>query len=151
MPFIKIWIHLVWSTKNRQLFLTKDIRQKVFSHMMENARTKDIYVDFINGYSDHAHCLISLNKQQTISQIVQLIKGESSHWINKNQLCKEKFQWQEEYFAVSVSESIVNKVREYIKNQEAHHAGKTYEQEYIELIEKYGFPISPWPKGQGNS
>ena len=141
MPFIRIWIHLVWATKSRQPFLTKDIRQKVFAHMKENAPKKNIYLDFVNGYTDHVHCLISLNQEQTISKVVQLIKGESSFWINKNNLCKENFEWQDDYFAVSVSESGVNKVREYIKNQEVHHETKTFQQEYDEFIEKYGFRV----------
>ena len=76
---------------------------------------------------------------QTIQKIVQLIKGESSFWINKNNLIAEKFDWQDEYFAVSVSESVVDKVRNYIKNQEEHHSKKTFEQEYDEFIVKYGF------------
>ncbi len=70
---------------------------------------------------------------------MQLIKGESSYWINKNNLCKQKFEWQEEYFAVSVSESMVDNVREYIKNQEEHHKEKTFQQEYKEVIENSGF------------
>ncbi len=141
MPMIKIWIHLVWSTKKREPFLTKDIRQKVFKHIRENAKTKNIHIDFVNGYVDHIHCLISLDQDQTISKIVQLIKGQSAFWINKNNLCKDKFEWQGEYFAVSVSESGVNKVRDYIKNQEIHHKKKTFQQEYDEFMEKYGFEI----------
>ncbi|MEO6540835.1 MAG: IS200/IS605 family transposase [Ferruginibacter sp.] len=141
MPFIKIWIHLVWATKNRTPWLTKDIRQQVFSHIRENAKTKNINLDFVNGHIDHVHCLISLNPAQTIAQIIQLIKGESSFWINKNNLCKEKFEWQDQYFAVSVSESGVNNVREYIKNQEAHHQRKTFPQEYDEFMKKYGFEM----------
>jgi len=70
---------------------------------------------------------------------MQLIKGESSFWINKQGLTKEKFEWQDEYFAVSVSESMIDKVREYIKNQEEHHSKKTFQQEYDEFINKYGF------------
>jgi REP element-mobilizing transposase RayT len=141
MPFIKIWIHFVWATKKRQPFLTRDIRKKVFAHIRENAFKKKIHLDFVNGHTDHVHCLISLNREQTIANIAQLIKGESSCWINKNKLCKENFEWQDDYFAVSVSESAVNKVREYIKKQEAHHAKKTFEEEYNEFIEKYGFEI----------
>ena len=141
MPFVRIWIHLVWATKNRQPLLTKDIRQKVFAHVRENASKKNIYVDFVNGYTDHVHCLISLNQEQTIAKVAQLIKGESSFWINKNKLCKENFEWQDDYFAVSVSESGVNRVREYIKNQEIHHGTKTFQQEYDEFIEKYGFRV----------
>jgi putative transposase len=81
------------------------------------------------------------NQEQTIAKVAQLIKGESSFWINKNKLCKENFEWQDDYFAVSVSESGVNSVREYIKNQEIHHGTKTFQQEYDEFIEKYGFRV----------
>lgn len=70
---------------------------------------------------------------------MQLIKGESSFWINKNQLTQQKFDWQDEYFAVSVSESILDKVRNYIKNQEEHHRKKSFQEEYDEFLEKYGF------------
>lgn len=69
---------------------------------------------------------------------MQLIKGESSYWINRDKLCNKKFEWQDEYFAVSVSESIVGRVREYINNQEEHHRTKTYMQEYSEFVEKVG-------------
>ena len=142
MPYIKIWIHLVWSTKKRYPYLTADIRQKVFTHMRENAKLKNIYVDFINGYTDHVHCLDSLTQEQNIATIVKLIKGESAFWINKNNLCKENFLWQNEYFAVPVSESGVKRVREYIKNLETHHAKKTFHEEYNEIITKYEFGIS---------
>ncbi len=141
MPFIKIWIHFVWATKNRYPFLTSHIRQNVFKHIKENGAVKNIHIDFVNGYSEHVHCLASLNQKQTIAEVVQLIKGESSHWINKQNLTKEKFEWQDEYFAVSISESDVNRVREYIKNQEVHHSKKTFAQEYDEFIEKYGFRL----------
>jgi len=73
----RVWIHLVFSTKNREPFLDKSIRQKVFDHIKQNATEKGIWLECINGFSDHAHCLISLDKEQTISKVVQLIKGES--------------------------------------------------------------------------
>ena len=65
---------------------------------------------------------------------MQLIKGESSFWINKNNLTKMKFEWQDEYYAVSVSESMIENVRTYIKNQEKHHKGKPFNEEYNRLI-----------------
>lgn len=140
MPFIKVYIHFVWSTKNRIPYLDSiELRQKVWQHIRENAKEKGIYIDFINGYSDHCHCLISLGADQSIQKVIQLIKGESSFWINKNELTKSKFEWQDEYFAVSVSESIIDKVRNYIKNQESHHSKKTFQEEYDEFISKYGF------------
>lgn len=139
MPYLKVWIHLVWSTKHREPFLSKKIRQKVFDHIRNNAKNKGIYIDFINGYTDHVHCLVSLRSDQAISKIMQLIKGESSYWVNKNKLIDGKFEWQEEYFAVSVCHSHINRIREYIKNQESHHQKKSFQYEYDTLIEKYGF------------
>ena len=140
MPFVKVYIHCVWSTKNRIPYLNSiELRQKVWNHIRENSIQKGIFIDFINGYSDHCHCLISLGVDQNIQKVMQLIKGESSFWINKNELTKEKFQWQDEYFAVSVSESVIDKVRNYIKNQETHHKNKTFQEEYDEFILKFGF------------
>ncbi len=140
MSFIKIYIHFVWSTKNRIPFLaTPEIRQLMWNHIRENAKEKGIYVDFINGYSEHCHCLVSLGVDQTIQKVMQLIKGESSFWMNNQKLILDKFEWQDEYFAVSVSESIIERVRNYIKNQEQHHSKQIFEEEYNEFMTKYKF------------
>ncbi len=140
MPFVKVYIHFIWSTKNRLPFLdSKELRIKVWNHIRENAKEKGIFIDFISGYSDHCHCLVSLGIDQTIQKVMQLIKGESSFWINKNALIDGKFEWQDEYYAVSVSESMLDRVREYIKNQEEHHRNKTFQDENDEFIIKYGF------------
>ncbi|WP_336958512.1 IS200/IS605 family transposase [Chryseobacterium contaminans] len=142
MSFIKIYIHLVFSTRNRTPYLnTFDLRIKVWKHIKEYSSEKGIFLDMINGYSDHCHCLISLGSGQNIEKIVQLLKGESSYWINKHQLTKDKFAWQDEYFAVSVSENKLDVVRNYIKNQEKHHQKKSFANEYQEFIEKYNFKI----------
>ncbi len=138
MPFIKVYIHLFFSTLNRKNLLnTPDLRVKVWKHIKENSVKKGIFVDVVNGYSDHCHCLISLSSNQTIEKVAQLIKGESSHWINKNNLTIEKFAWQSEYFVTSVSESIIDQVRNYIINQEKHHQKKTFSEEYNEFLEKF--------------
>ena len=140
MPFVKVYIHFVWSTKNREPFLaTKELRQMMWNHIKENAKSKGIFIDYVNGYSDHCHCLVSLGIDQNIQKVMQLIKGESSFWINKNKLTNEKFEWQDEYFAVSVSESMLDRVRNYIKNQEEHHKKKSFQEEYDEFQRKYGF------------
>jgi len=139
MPYVKNWLHCVWGTKNHKKFLLGDKKIDIINHIRENARGKNIYIDFINGYSDHLHCLLSLNPDQSLSKVMQLIKGESSYWINKNSVTPVRFEWADEYFGVSVSESHLPKVREYIKNQEAHHKIKSWEKEYDELIKKYGF------------
>jgi putative transposase len=141
MQYLNIWIHFVWATKNRAPLLTNAIRQSVFKHIKDNGSLKNIHIDFINGYVEHVHCLVSLNQKQTIADVAQLMKGESSYWINKYKLTAEKFEWQDEYFAVSVSEKDVNKVREYIKNQEEHHSKTTFSQEYDLFMKKYGFRV----------
>ena len=139
MPYIRVWIHFVWSTKNRSPLLKKDVRQKLITHIKQNAKEKNIYLDCINGYTEHLHCLVSLGSDQTISKVMQLIKGEASNWFNNNLMTDEKLNWQDEYFAVSVSESQVEAVRKYIFNQEAHHSKKSFEDESNEFITKYGF------------
>ena len=141
MPYIRIWVHLIWSTKNRVPLLADGLRAQVFSHIKENASKKDIYLDTINGVADHLHTLISLGSDQTIARVAQLLKGESSYWMNKEKMTKKKFEWQDEYFAVSVSEWMVPTVRAYIRNQEEHHRKKTFAEEYAEFMKKYGFAI----------
>jgi REP element-mobilizing transposase RayT len=141
MSYTKIWIHLIFSTKNREYYIDSELKTKLIPHIKENAASKKIYIDSLNCTSDHIHILLSLGTEQAISNTARLIKGESSFWINKNKLCKYKFEWQEEYLAFSVSESIVNKVREYIKNQEEHHKKKTFDEEYQLFMKKYGFNV----------
>jgi putative transposase len=142
MPFIKVYIHCVWSTKNRfPYFENSDIRHTVWAHIRKNAESKGIYIDIINGYWEHCHCIIALNAEQTISGVIKLLKGESSYWINKQNFFKGKFEWQDEYFSVSISESMVHIVRDYIKNQETHHQKKSFADEINEFIEKYKFNI----------
>ena len=139
MAYVRVWIHAVWGTKSRQPHLTDDIRQRVIAHIRENARTKEIHIDRLNGYSEHLHCLFGLNADMTIAKALQLIKGESAHWINKQGLTKLKFEWADEYFAASVSESTLDKVREYFDNQEERHRRKTYGEEVEEFMGKHNF------------
>ena len=116
MPsFIKIWVHFIWSTKNRKNLITQDLKYKLYDHIRENSQKKDIYIDHINGIEDHVHLLISLKGEQSASEVAFLLKGESSHWVNKHKLSKVKFEWQDEFIAVSVSESIIPDVRRYIR------------------------------------
>jgi REP element-mobilizing transposase RayT len=139
MAFVKIMIHAVWGTKNREPFLTKELLTLVIDHIRQNAKTKEIYIDRLNGHTDHMHCLMGLNADMSIAKAIQLIKGESAFWINKHKLTKSKFEWADEYFAVSVSESMLDKARAYIDGQEEHHKKKTFQQEYEEFIKTYNF------------
>jgi len=137
MSYVKVMIHSVWGTKNREPYLIKDVKQRVIEHIKSNAKEKKIYIDTIDGYVEHLHCLFALNADMTISKALQLIKGESAFWINDNKVTKTKFEWADEYFAVSVSESMIDKVRVYIRNQEEHHRKKTFQEEYDEFIRAY--------------
>jgi putative transposase len=141
MSYVKIWVHLVFSTKKRIPFLPKEVRKIVRQHIIQNCEKKEIFLKAIDGYDEHLHCLISLGKDQSISKVSQLIKGESSFWINENNICDGRFEWQGDYFAVSVGESQVPSVVRYIKNQEKHHTKKNFEKEVNEFIEKYGFEL----------
>ena len=137
MSFVKVMIHAVWGTKNREPLLTRDIRRLVIKHIETNAREKKIYIDTLDGYVEHLHCLYGLNADMSISKALQLMKGESAYWINKEKLTKLNFEWADEYFAVSVSESMIPAVRAYIRNQEEHHKKKTFKEEYDDFIRKY--------------
>jgi putative transposase len=139
MSYVKNWLHCVWGTKNRVPVLGDSLKKEIINHIRTNAKEKDIYIDTINGYSEHLHCLISLNPDQSLAGVIQLIKGESSFWINKTGMTRYKFGWAVEYFAVSVSESHLPIVRSYIKNQEEHHRKKTWDEEYKEFLIEYGF------------
>ena len=142
MSWVRIWVHLVFSTKNRRPFLkTRELRTAMSGHIKAEAAKKDIWLDSIDGYQDHMHCLISIGRSQTISKIAQLLKGESSHWINKVQLLNDHFIWQDDYWAVSVSESHILSVRNYINNQEEHHKRRTFTEEIDEFMNKYGWAL----------
>jgi putative transposase len=142
MSYSQIMVHLVWSTKNREPRITKDIKNELLNHIKKNSIKKEIFIDTMNCVSDHIHLLISLGNDQTISNVVQLIKGESSHWINSINNQSNKFEWQKDYFAMSVSQSMIGRIRAYIKNQEEHHKRKSFSEECNEIIDRYGFKIT---------
>ena len=140
MPYVKIYVHLIWSTKNRVKYLDSPaLRIKMWNHIRENAKEKGIHLDFVNGFIDHCHCLVSLRSDQTVKDIVHLIKGESSAWINKQGIVNGHFGWQRGYFALGVSESRIEIVRNYIRNQEDYHRRKTWGEECEEFILRHGF------------
>ncbi|QEK52610.1 IS200/IS605 family transposase [Pedobacter aquae] len=136
--FNKIWIHAIWSTKNRLPLIELTVEQRIYSFISEQFREQSCPVRVINGMPDHIHCLFLLNPQKSIADVIKQIKGSSSHFINQNNLIIEKFAWQTGYAAYSVSESVVDKVLHYIKNQKQHHKKKTFEQEYDEFLKLYG-------------
>ncbi|HEY5368937.1 MAG TPA: IS200/IS605 family transposase [Hanamia sp.] len=132
--YIKIWIHAIWATKNRQPMITQDIEKPLFSHMKEELSDCGCYVKIINGMPDHVHSLFSINAQKSIGDVIKQVKGGASHWVNQQNILNAKFAWQTGYAAYSVSESQLQKVFDYIKNQKEHHAKNTFQQEYENFI-----------------
>jgi REP element-mobilizing transposase RayT len=139
MSYVKIWLHCVWSTKNRDCIIPFSFRPALLTHFRENAKEKNIMLDYINAQEEHVHALINLGKQQNLSIIMQYLKGESSFWINNLKVLPYHFSWQDDYFAVSVSHSHVDRVRNYIKNQDKHHLKISWNEEAEEFMKKYGF------------
>ncbi|NQT65304.1 MAG: IS200/IS605 family transposase [FCB group bacterium] len=135
--YYKIWLHIVWSTKDRFPFLSSEIRKKLFDHIYTIAFEKVYHLSLINGIEDHVHCLFSFNPKYSISKMINDIKGESSHWLNEQKLLKAKFNWQRGFSVFSVSESNVKNVRNYIKNQEEHHRKISFTEEWNLLLKKH--------------
>ncbi len=91
MSYVKIWLHCVWSTKNRECIISKSFRPVLLKHFRENAIEKNIILDYINAQEDHVHTLINLGKQQNLSTVLQYLKGESSYWINNQKILPYHF------------------------------------------------------------
>ncbi len=134
MSYVNVWIHAVWATKCRYPFLIPSIKDVVIDHIKENAIEKQIHIDTINGIADHMHCLICLNPTISISDTLQLIKGESSKWINDKILTPKKFIWQSKFFAESVNPLDIEFVRKYIRNQEEHHKKRNTPDYYDKIL-----------------
>lgn len=137
--FNKIWIHAIWATKNRVPLIVAQSERQIHDYMRTQFIEIGCPVRIINGMPDHVHCLFLLSPQKSIAEVIKQIKGSTSHHINEQNIVPEKFAWQTGYAAYSVSESAVEKVFEYIRNQKQHHAKKTFQQEYNEFLELYGF------------
>ena len=136
--FTKLWIHVIWATKNRQELIDFSIEKKMYDFIWQELTELGCPVRIINGMPDHVHVLFLQNPQKTISDIVKQIKGSSSHFINREELILEKFAWQTGYAAFSVSESQLNAAYNYIKNQKKHHLKKNGQDEFDEFVKLHG-------------
>ncbi|MCW3127518.1 MAG: hypothetical protein JWO03_3176 [Bacteroidetes bacterium] len=136
--YYKIWIHAVYSTKGREPFINPEIERIVYDQKREELVELDCPVRIINGMSDHVHLLFLQNPKLPITDIIKQVKGGTSHWINEQKLISEPFAWQTGYAAFSVSESQLETVYHYIRNQKEHHREKTFAQEHQELISLHG-------------
>ena len=138
MSYVKIILHCVWSTKNRQPSLSnREQREALFAHICANAKGKGIFVILVGGYIDHIHLILLLGKSQEPAKVLQLIKGEASHWFNLKYA--QRIEWQDDYFIVSIGESQLLTVSNYIRRQEEHHRQKSFQEEYLEFMRVYKF------------
>ncbi|KAB1063220.1 IS200/IS605 family transposase [Salibacter halophilus] len=136
--FNKIWIHVIWATKYREPIIELDIEQKVHQFMSDQLREHGCPVRIINGMPDHVHCLFLQNPKKSISEIIKQVKGSTSFYVNQNELITGKFSWQKGYGAFSVSESDVERVFQYIKNQKRHHQRKSFQEEFEGFSKLHG-------------
>ncbi len=134
MSYVSNLVHCVWATKRRFPFITLSNRDDIMNHIRKYAGESGFYIDFINAHKDHIHCLLSLNPNQDLSSVIKGLKGESSQWIRTNIPNCSGFRWAVDYYAVSVSPRIVNKVREYIRHQDNHHSHKSWQDEQREFF-----------------
>ena len=137
--FAKIWIHAIWSTKNRAPLISNFVEDQIFLFIKKEFEETGCIVKEINGMPDHIHCLFRLSPQKSIVEVIKQIKGSSSHFINQQNLIRDKFSWQTGYGAYSVSESVLPKVVRYIQNQKQHHHIKTFQEEYEDFLNIFGF------------
>jgi len=121
----------------RERMLPKAAAAKVSGFLSEYAEEKGIYmkINFVNA--DHVHALIDLPTALAMEDVLQLLKGGSSFWINENNLVQGKFSWGRGYGAFSVSQSNVAEVARYIAGQEEHHRHVPFMEEYQKFVERY--------------
>src|SRR5262249_37386169 len=130
-----ILVHIVFSTKNRTEFLHQELRMSLYPYIGGIAREMRCPILSIGGVKDHVHLLIRAQHSISVSEIVRVIKTNSSRWIHETQH-QGMFGWQEGYGAFSVSQSNVATVAKYIANQEQHHAKKSFKEEFIEFLKQ---------------
>ena len=135
--YTQIYIHVIFAVQGRQNLIHKGWRDELYKYITGIVRENNQKLYIINGVADHVHILLSLRPAIAISELIRDIKAGSSKWINNKQFIKGKFRWQEGYGAFSYGQSQLPRVIKYIKNQEEHHRKKSFQEEYIEFLEKY--------------
>lgn len=139
MHLTKNWIHAVWSVNELKPLLTEAVRNELFLFLKQEVSGKYFTIDCINGTDDHLHCIALLPAETSVAKLIFVLREQSKHFINKNNLLINKLMWSDDYIAVSVSESMLDKMREYVKMQKEIHQSKSYITELNEFTERYKF------------
>lgn len=136
--FSNILIQVIFSTKNREPLIRTAFRERLYEYMCGVARNEFGHVLCIGGMADHIHGLLVVNPRVSISDAIGKWKSLSSGWVNRELPDFAPFYWQAGYGAFSVSKSRKTDVMEYIAKQEAHHRGRSFQEEYLELLKRHG-------------
>lgn len=135
--YTQIHIQSVFAVQNRNCVIGKAWKEELYKYITGIIQNHNHKVLAINGMPDHVHILFGFRPTQSLSDLMQDIKGDSSKWINTKGFLRSKFSWQEGYGAFSYSKSHVNNVIRYIQNQEEHHRKKTFRDEYKEFLKNF--------------
>jgi len=136
--YTQIYIHVVFAVEGRQNLIKlekNDELQKYITGIVSGQKQKLIA---INNMPDHLHLLVGLKPDMALSDLMRDVKAGSSKYINENRWVAGRFSWQEGFGAFSYSRSQLGTVIRYIENQQKHHAKKSFRDEYIDLLEKFG-------------
>jgi len=135
--YTQLHIHFVFAVKYRAAIIQPDWEDRLHKYITGIAQNNGHKLLSINSVPDHLHMFVGLNPKQSISDMMQQIKGDSSEFVNKQNFTKRKFYWQDGYGAFSNSHSQIDAVVKYIMNQKIHHQKKTFKDEYIEMLKDY--------------
>lgn len=132
-----ILVHLVFSTKNREPFITPAIESELHPYMATILRALKSPSLAIDGTGDHVHGLFSLARVVTVAALVEELKTSTSKWIKTKSKEFRSFQWQRGYGAFSIGQSNLEELKKYIRNQKARHRRLTFEDEYRKFLKAY--------------
>ncbi len=141
--FTQIHIHIVFAVKGRQSLINDAWKSDLYKYMTAIVQNNGHKVLQINGVSDHVHLLIGLRPSQALSDLVKLVKQDTSRWINQNLLTNHRFSWQAGYGAFSYSQDRLPYVIKYIQNQEVHHKKESFQDEFLSLLRENDMEYDP--------
>jgi REP element-mobilizing transposase RayT len=134
----QLYVHLAFSTKHREPLLLAPLRSEMHAYLATVLTNSGSPAIKVGGMSDHVHALFHLSKNNSLAGIVEEIKTSSSKWIKTKGKAMASFHWQNGYGGFSVSPAHVEKVAEYIEQQETHHRVVSFQEEYRRLLKRYG-------------
>ncbi|HEV2842991.1 MAG TPA: IS200/IS605 family transposase [Chthoniobacterales bacterium] len=134
----KVIIHIIFSTKNRDAWLDREVRPRLHAYVATICRDLNADAFRVGGVADHLHIVTSLPRTLSQAEMVETVKKTSSKWIKRLDTKYREFYWQRGYGAFSVSPSQLKAVLEYVAKQAEHHRTRSFQEEYRGFLRKYG-------------